>query len=156
VSINAMPAVDELALPEALRLGLREIRNRVLADAAVAAIIDNFAVFDLGTMVRGGPDESAQLPEIFQETAIRLFARVANNFPLAEPYGLITIPTLHRVDGHAIERQHSPHPIAEAFATRLGESDAAFWSWDWKGMPRREPGDLVAIVEWARKRIRQG
>jgi hypothetical protein len=156
MSIASPPAVDEGSLPEALRSGLQAIRSRILPDITVLAVIDNFVVLNLGIMERGGANASAELPAIYREATAHLFARVPLNFPNAEPYGLVTVPTLHRLDGQQIERLHSPHPTAQAVADLLGESDAAFWSWDWSGMPRRDPVDLVTIVEWARKRIRQG
>jgi hypothetical protein len=149
-------AVDEATLPEALVQGLEAIRSRVLPDVSVIDVIDNFATLDLGSMGRDGSDLMEELPAIYEEKTVRLFARVALNFPHAEPYGLVTVPTLHRVDRQPIDRQHSAHPIAQRIAAALGESDAAFWSWNWSGMPRRTPADLAAVVEWARKRIREG
>jgi len=158
VSAVSVPIVDEGSLPEAFRAGLRAIRTRVLPTVSIIAVIDNFAILDLGTMQQGGSDTSAELPPIYEEAAVRLFARAPLNFPHAEPYGVMTIPSLRRADKRPMERHHpsSSHATAKSFGTLIGEADVGFWSFDWTGMPRREPADLVAIVEWARKRIRQG
>ena len=158
MSAVSMPIVDEGSLPEAFRAGLRAIRARVLPTVNVIAVIENFAILDLGTMERDSSNTAAELPPIYEESTVRLFARAPLTFPHAEPYGVMTIPSLRRSDKRPIERHHpsSSHATAKSFADRLGETDIGFWSFDWTGMPRREPADLAAIVEWARKRIRQG
>ena len=138
---------DEAALPEGLRRGLAAIRARVAPTAGVVAIQDNFAYVGIGVQ---------ELPDLYVEDRAELFVRAPLTFPHAAPYGIITRPFLHRKDGAAIDRQHLNHDLARPVGNGSGGAELGFWSWDWSGMPCREPEDLAAIVEWARKRLRQG
>ena len=138
--------VAEDTLPEAFRRGLQAIRDREVPDAKVLAVEGNFAYIDLGM---------EQLMEPIAEPEARLVVRAPLAFPNAQPYGFVTIPFLRRTDGAPIERQHRDHPTAGPVKAALGTNGSGFWSWNWSNMPARRPEDLAAIVEWARKRIRE-
>jgi predicted pyridoxine 5'-phosphate oxidase superfamily flavin-nucleotide-binding protein len=141
-------SVDESALPPAFMQGLEAIRRRLLPEAVVEVVDDNFAWIRLGeTILDNG---------LFTATRARLWARAPLTFPNAVPYGIATAPILVRVDGRAIDRQHVNHQMVQALGRVVGVTDLAFYSWDWNSMPTREAADLVAIVEWARRRLREG
>lgn len=141
--------VDESELAGPLRRGMVALREQV-PHAVVAVLHNNFALIDLGTIPK------ADLELYTSETA-RLFARVPLTFPSAEPYGLVTAPFLSRKNGAIVERQHLNHENATVVVAYLGERlDLGFWSWNWSGMPLRRPEDLVALLPWALKRIREG
>jgi hypothetical protein len=134
----------------------------VLPDAAVVALEDNFVIVSMGTMTKasvrtGGPTiADVDLPEAYVEDNAMIFARVSRNFPNADSYGVITVPFLTRRDGKLVEWQHHNNQNAAAVMAALGRSDAGFWSWNWQGAPQREAGDLAAVVEWARRCVREG
>jgi hypothetical protein len=138
------------SLPEALQRGLQAIRERLLPTARVVAVRDNFAYIDIGTM------DGEEISKLYTQEAVSLFPRVPVTFPNAEPYGIVTDPLLTRRDGAPIQAQHANHPTAGPIVELLGRDNLGFWSWNCSGMRFRQPEDLVAIVEWARKRIRQG
>jgi hypothetical protein len=141
-----MSNVDETQLSQDFRTGLEALRAATGLPCAVLAIADNFVHIDLGEELLG--------PH-YKETSARLIARIAVTFPAAEPYGLVIIPVLHRTDDKPVDRQHPGHANAQPSATALGVTDFAFWSWNWERMPRTKPEDMVAVAEWARKRLRQ-
>ena len=158
----APAAIEEATLPENLQRGLRAVRARGCVDARAVATDGNFTIIAIGTMTKRSPTRAmtkagdAELPDDYIEDSTDLFARVANTFPLALPYGVITVPFLHRCDGRTIEWQHLNNANAQAIAAALRRVDVGFWSWDWRNMPQREPEDLVALSEWARKCVREG
>jgi hypothetical protein len=160
--VTATPLIAEAALPDNLQRGLRAVRDRVCATARAIASDANFTIIAIGRMTKastGGVAMDADvgvLPDEYVENAAELFARVANTFPHALPYGVITVPFLHRRDGRAIDWQHMHNANAHAVSTALGRADVGFWSWDWRNMRQVEPEDLVALVEWARKCVREG
>jgi hypothetical protein len=140
--------VDESALPPAFVQGLKAIRRRLLPGALVEVVDDNFAWIRLG--------ETAMTNGLFTVPRAHLWARAPLTFPNAVPYGVATAPILVRVDGRVIDRQHVNHQMVQALGRAVGRTDIAFYSWDWNSMPTREAADLVAIVEWARRRLREG
>lgn len=150
-------------MPDPLRRGLTAIRARALASAAVVAIDGNFVYVAVGTLTKGAPQASdgsargdGELPEKYTQNQAQLFARVALNFPNAGCYGVLTVPFLRRSDGAEIPWQHASHASAQPLTTALSVGDVGFWSWDWREMPARRGEDLVAVVEWARKCVREG
>jgi hypothetical protein len=153
---------EEAMLPPNLQRGLLALRERMLPEARVLTQDGNFAIISVGTMTRvqGRTRRDvlaeAHLPEIYTAELARLFARVSLNFPDAQPYGVITVPFLTRKDARPIEWEHLNNANAQSAAQALGVTDLGFWSWGWQDMPQREPEDLVSIVEWARKCIREG
>lgn len=158
----AAPEIDEAALPAAMRRGLQVVRERVLPGARVVALDNNFVVMAVGTMTKASTrlaeptTDDAELPEGYVEEQAALYARVSRNFPNAESYGVVTAPFLTRKDSRPVEWQHRNNANAAAVAAVLGRSDVGFWSWNWQGGPSRVPEDLVAVVEWARRCIREG
>lgn len=134
------------ALPPPFQEGLRGLREMHCADANVAAVDGNFALVYLGE----GP-----APDAYDETIVRVYARMPLDIRNAEPYGVVTIPLLRRKDGAAIGHQHAGHPNARPLAAP-GEAPPAFWSWNWAGLGRRGPSDLALAYEWAWKCIRDG
>jgi hypothetical protein len=152
----------EAELPNALRRGLQAIRERVFPNAAVVAEEPNFVIVSAGTMTKPSARSGTpvvgdvDLPDAYAEDHVTIFARVSRNFPNADSYGVVTIPFLTRVDGKVIEWQHRNNQHASAVMAALGRNDAGFWSWNWQGAPQRVAEDLVAVVEWARRCIREG
>jgi len=160
--MNVTSTVDESTLPTALQSGLRAIRERMLPGAFVVALEPNHAIISVGTMTKaatrvGDPTVSdTDLPDAYVESQVSIFARVSRNFPNADSYGVVTVPFLTRTDGRPIEWQHRDNANAASTMAALGRSDAGFWSWNWQGAPQRVPEDLVAVVEWARRCVREG
>lgn len=140
--------VDESAFPPAFVKGLDAIRQRLVPEAVVEVVEDNFAWIRLG--------ETTLDTGLYTVPKARLWARAPLTFPNAVPYGIATAPILARGDGGAIDRQHVNHQMVQALGRVVGVTDLAFYSWDWNNMPTREATDLVAIVEWARRRLREG
>ena len=138
--------VAEDALPTPFREGLRALRERHCPHASVTVVDSNFALVDLG-------EEST--PDGYVEPNVRVFARVPLDIRSAEPYGIVTIPMLHRKDGAAVGHQHPGHVNARPVANAAGPPPA-FWSWNWAGLGRRGPGDLALAYEWAWKCVRDG
>lgn len=160
--MNAIAGMDEATLPEPLQRGLRAIRERVLPNAFAVAEDVNFVIFQVGTMTKpsariGEPTQSdADLPEEYVEDHVVVFARVSRNFPNADSYGVITLPFLNRQDKKQVEWQHRDNQHAATTMAALGRRDVGFWSWNWNGAPQRVAEDLVAVVEWARRCVREG
>jgi hypothetical protein len=160
--MSTVSKVDESTLPSALQRGLQAVRERALPDALVVAIEDNHVIIAIGTMTKastriGDPTiGDADLPDAYVENQTGLFARVSRTYPNADSYGVITVPFLTRIDGKPIEWQHRNNANAASAMAALGRSDAGFWSWNWTGAPQRVPEDLVAVVEWARRCVREG
>lgn len=161
--MSGSPHIDEAALPNQLQLGLAAIRARAVPSAAVVAAEPNFVYVAVGTLskgtqqaIDGAAPGDGELPEKYTVNHAQLFARVARNFPNAGCYGVVTVPFLRRSDGAEIPWQHANHASAQPVATALNSSDVGFWSWDWRDMPARQGEDLVAVVEWARKCVRDG
>jgi hypothetical protein len=133
-------------LPEPLRQGLRALRDQHCPQAAIAAIDANFALVDLG---------DGEAPDGYIEREVRVFARVPLDILNVEPYGVVTVPLLHRSDGAGIPHQHASHTNARLITPPAGVA-TGFWSWDWKGMGRRTANDLALVYEWAWKCLRNG
>ena len=138
---------EEQNLSQAFQLGLRAIREREVDEAHVVVLDGNFALIDIGIV---------GLPDLYEELEAGLYVRAPLSFPHAVPYGFVTIPYLNRKDRQPVERQHRNHQHARKLQQTLGVSNTGFWSWSWDRMPKSRPEDLVAIVEWARKRLREG
>ena len=146
-----------------MQRGLLALRRRMLPAAAAVAIEGgNFVIVSVGTMTKASARKikasvnDADLPEGYVQNSVMLFARVSRNFPNAESYGVITIPFLTRKDGQPVPWEHDGNANAQSLMTALGRSDVGFWSWSWQGMPQASEEDLVAVVEWARKCVREG
>lgn len=140
--------VDEAAFRPQFRQGLEAIRARLLSSVAVEVVDGNFAWIRLG--------DTALTDGLYTVSSALLWARAPLTFPDAVPYGIATAPILVRRDGRPIERQHVGHQMVQVLGGAVGRSDLAFYSWDWSNMPTRDAADLVAIVEWARQRLRVG
>lgn len=135
----------EAGLPEKFLQGLAALRTSACPEAAVAAIDGNFIILDLGV---------SPLPESYVEKEARVFVRTPADFLNAEPYGVVTMPYLNRKDGQAVPHQHRGH--ANARPVDPNGASAGFWSWNWSSMPRRQPEDMAALFEWARKCVKDG
>jgi hypothetical protein len=138
--------VPEETLPEPLRQALRAFREEHCPNATIAAVDGNFALLDLG---------QGSMPDGYIERDARVFARIPLDIINAEPYGVITIPFLHRKDGVAIGHQHAAHANARALSIPSGAT-TGFWSWDWKDIGRCTASELAFVYEWAWKCLRDG
>jgi hypothetical protein len=141
--------VNTIELPEAFSRGLEALRKRECPEARVVLVDDNFAWIFL---------QSVNLTDLglaYKERCCLLLARAPLTFPNADPYGIATVPLLHRTDGNAIERMHASHLHIAKLANLPGYGDIAFWSWEWKGMRRDQPERLADLFNWALKRVRQ-
>lgn len=160
--MTSLGSIDESAMPTEFRSGLAHVRARVLPSATAVADDGNFIIVSVGTMTKTRADEDArapgdaELPDVYVQSSVQLFARVSRCFPNGNSYGVITVPFLQRADGQPLPHQQLNNANAQFVATALGRTDVGFWSWDWRGMPSRNGQDLVAIVEWARKCVREG
>lgn len=140
---------DLSELPDAFVTGLNALRQRDCHDAEVVLVEDNFAWILLQ------PVDLEQLGLPFKEKSCLLFARAPLTFPNADPYGIATVPLLHRVDDAAIDRLHASHQHITNLAKKPGYADIGFWSWEWKNMRKDMPERLGDLFVWALKRLRE-
>jgi hypothetical protein len=145
-SARPLTRLAEETLPVSLREGVRILRERHCPNAQVAAVDANFALIDLG---------EAQPPDGYVESSVRVFARMSLDIRNVKPYGVVTIPMLHRKDGAAIGHQHLSHPSALPVA-EPGGAAPALWSWKWDALSQRGPEDVALAYEWAWKCLRDG
>lgn len=141
--------LDSFEFPKEFTQGLEALKARACPDAQVACVDNNFAWILLGKV------DLEALELMYKEKECLLFIRVPTSFPNAVPYGIATVPVLHRRDDAAIERLHMNNQHTTTLAQKPGYADVAFWSWDTKDMKLVRPEQMAELYGWALKRLTQ-
>lgn len=138
-----MSSLEE-SLPTPFVAALEHLRKVRDADAKVAAIKDNFAYVWVNNIAK---NTSAEQPGGW--------IRLPLAFPHANPHGLVTRDALKRRDGGNLgDAYHGNHDICEPVRTLGG---AHYYSWTWDGAPAlRSPEDIIGVVQWYERRVRNG
>jgi hypothetical protein len=133
---------DKLPTPFAEALAhLREKRDPA---ARVDAIDANFAYVWVSNVVKNDPGEE-----------LGGWIRLPLAFPCANPHGLVTKAALKRKDEGTVADGHNPgHEMCNPVRSIGG---AHYYSWTWQGAPAlRSSQDIVGVVQWYERRIRNG
>lgn len=141
--------MDSLELSQQFTQGLQALRARECPDATVVCVENNFAWILLGTV------NLEALELAFKEKECLLFMRVPLTFPNTVPYGIATVPVLHRRDDAPIERLHVNNQHTTLLASKPGYADVAFWSWDCTNMKLTKAEQMADLYGWALKRLMQ-
>jgi len=135
----------ESDLPAVLQEALRYLREQKMSDARVDAVVDNWIYLWLPDVTL----DEAKYPAPHQRG---LWVRIPIQFPFANPHGIITKEPLNPIDGHPIKGHNPNH-------SNLG--GVHYYSWTWSGEMGQGPAlrsstDILAVVAWVERRIRQG
>jgi hypothetical protein len=134
----------EESLPAPFAAALAHLRKDRDPDAKVDAIKDNFAYVWVANISKNTSEEQAGG-----------WIRVPLAFPYANPHGLVTRDALKRRDGGAIADAYNPNHETCAPVRSVGA--AHYYSWTWVGAPPlRSPEDIIGVVQWYERRIRNG
>lgn len=138
-----MSSIEEF-LPKPFLSALAHLRDARDPDAKVEAAKDNFAFVWVNDIRKNTADEKAGG-----------WIRLPLAFPHANPHGLITREALKRRDGSNVTDAYNPgHDICKPVSALGG---AHYYSWTWQGAPSlRSPEDIIAVVQWYERRIRNG
>lgn len=130
---------------------LRYLREQRMPDARVDALVDNWIYLWLPDVI---------LDETKYPTPHRrdLWVRIPIQFPFANPHGIITKEPLNPIDGHTIKGHNPNHPMCVPVSKMGGVN---YYSWTWSGEMGQGPAlrssnDILAVVAWIERRIRQG
>jgi len=141
--------MDSFEFTQQFTQGLQALRARECPDAMVVCVDSNFAWILLGKV------NLEALELAFKEKECLLFIRVPLTFPNTPPYGIATVPALHRRDDAAIDRFHLNNQHTILLAQQPGYADVAFWSWDCKEMKLVKVEQMAELYGWALKRLMQ-
>lgn len=131
-------------LPVQFREALAFLRQHRNANARVDAIPDNFAYVWIADLAKNTAGETRggwiRLPLVF---------------PQANPHGLITKEALVRREGGNVADGYNPNHDMCSPVRHLG--GAHYYSWTWEGCPpMNSPEDILLVVQWYERRIRNG
>lgn len=137
-------------MPAVLQEALQILGANRMEGVRVDAIVDNWIYLWLPDVVF---DEAKYPPPLRRG----LWVRIPLQFPFANPHGIVTREPLNPTDGHAI-KGHNPNHDMCAPVRNLG--GAHYYSWTWSGEigngpSLRKAGDILAVVAWIERRIRQ-
>ena len=134
----------EESLPAPFAAALAHLRKDRDPDAKVDAIKDNFAYVWVDKISKNTSGEQ-----------LGGWIRLPLAFPYANPHGLVTRDALKRHDGGAVADAH--HPNHETCAPVGAAGGVHYYSWTWEGAPPlRSPEDIIGVVQWYERRIRNG
>lgn len=142
--------MDESQLPALLREALQILRAERMDNTRVDAIVDNWIYLWLPNVVF---DETKYPPPHSRS----LWVRIPLQFPFANPHGIITAEPLNPIDGHPI-KGHNPNHDMCAPVRSLGGSQYYSWTWSGEigtGPSLRNPRDILGVISWVERRIRQ-
>ncbi len=126
-----------------------EIVHEAMPEARVDAVADNWAYVWLPEILFDAPT--------YPEPHIRgLWIRLPIQFPNVNPHGLVTESPINPVDGHAVKGHNPGHEICNPVIELGGRH---YYSWTWSGelgpSPQlSSPKDIIAVISWIRRRIR--
>lgn len=138
-----MSSLEE-SLPGPFAAALAHLRKNRDPEAKVEAIKDNFAYVWVSNIAKNTSDEQPGG-----------WIRLPLAFPCANPHGLVTRGALKRRDGGVVaDAYHANHDTCAPVRAAGG---AHYYSWTWDGAPPlRSPEDIIAVVQWYERRIRNG
>lgn len=133
-----------------LQEALKALRKERMPGTQVEAVVDNWVYLWLPEV---NFDASKYPPPLVRG----LWVRIPAQFPFANPHGIITKERINPIDGHPI-KGHNPNHDMCAPVRNLG--GAHYYSWTWSGElgpgpSLRTPGDILGVVAWVERRIRQ-
>jgi hypothetical protein len=134
----------EAGLPQPFAEALQHLRSKKDAEARIDAIRDNFAYIWVGNMAKYDRSELSGG-----------WIRLPLAFPHANPHGFITREALKRNGGgNVMDGYNQGHDMCAPVASVGG---AHYYSWTWENAPAlRLPQDIVGVVQWYERRIRNG
>lgn len=134
----------ESRLPPPLQEALLFLRGVRDAGARVDSIQDNFAYIWISNLAKNTTAESRGG-----------WVRLPLAFPHANPHGLITREGLMRRDGGSVIDGYNPgHDMCNPVRALGG---CHYYSWTWEGAPPlTSTQDIVGVVQWYERRIRNG
>jgi len=134
----------EESLPGPFAAALADLRKGRDPEAKVEAIKDNFAYVWVSNIAKNRSEEQ-----------LGGWIRLPLAFPSANPHGLVTRDALKRGDGGVVaDAYHANHDTCVPVRAAGG---AHYYSWTWDGAPPlRSPEDIIAVVQWYERRIRNG
>jgi hypothetical protein len=134
----------EASLPEPLRQALEHLRSKRSCDVRVDAVHDNFAYMWVSAVANNGTAEPTGG-----------WIRLPLAFPHANPHGLVTREEVKNAGGGQVADGHNPGHDMCAPVRSLG--GAHYYSWTWQNCPTlRSIEDIVGVVQWYERRIRNG
>lgn len=121
-----------------------------MPDARVDAVVDNWIYLWL-------PDVTFDEGKYPAPNQRGLWVRIPVQFPFANPHGIVTPQPITPTDGHSL-KGHNPNHDTCAPVRNLG--GAHYYSWTWSGELGSGPAlrnshDILAVVAWVERRIRQ-
>ena len=134
----------EGSLPPPFAESLAYLRARRDADARVDAIDANFAYIWVSNILKNDQNEPPGG-----------WIRLPLAFPYANPHGLVTKVALkRRNEGTVADGHNAGHDMCKPVSSMGG---AHYYSWTWEGAPPlRLPQDILGVVQWYERRIRNG
>lgn len=137
-------------LPSLLQQALDYLKKERMSDARVDSVADNWAYVWLPEV---NFDELKYPPPLTRG----LWVRIPVQFPFANPHGVITKEPINPIDGHQIKGHNPNHPMC-APVQKLG--GVHYYSWTWSGELGAGPSlcspkDILGVVAWVERRIRQ-
>ena len=142
--------MDESGLPAPIQEALRILRTERMEGIRVDAIVDNWIYLWL-------PDISFDENKYPAPHRRGLWVRLPLQFPFANPHGLVTMESLNPIDGHGV-KGHNPNHETCGPVRSLG--GVHYYSWTWsgelgQGPTLRNPNDILGVIAWIERRIRQ-
>ncbi len=142
--------MEESGLPDLFREALGTLRAERMDGVRVDAVVDNWAYVWLPDVVFD--EEHYPAPN-----RRGVWVRVPLQFPFANPHGIVTQDPLNPLDGHAVKGHNPNHQTCEPVKS-LGGSHYYSWTWSGElgqGPTLRVPRDILGVVAWVERRIRQ-
>ena len=136
--------VERSTLPVPLQTALRHLELNRGCEIRVDAMVDNFAYEWI-------PD----LKKAVADDAPGGWVRLPGSFPFGNPHGLVTTTPLMSRGGANVSDGHNPgHDMCKPVSSKGG---ANYYSWTWQDCPAIERcEDIVGVVQWYERRIRNG
>ena len=136
-----MSSLEE-SLPPPFAVALSHLRTQRDPQAKIEAIDSNFAYVWVGNISKNTSNEQPGA-----------WIRLPLAFPHANPHGLVTREALKRKDGgNVADAYHGDHDTCKPVRSAGG---AHYYSWTWEGAPAiRSPEDIIGVVQWYERRIR--
>jgi len=134
----------EASLPPPFAEALAYLRSRPDGEVRIDAIQDNFAYVWIGTLAK---NQSSEEPGGW--------IRLPLAFPHANPHGLVTREAVKRACGANVTDGYNAGHDMCAPVRALGGTH--YYSWTWANAPQlRSPQEIVGVVQWYERRIRNG